>query len=102
MRSEAERRGDALAQLKRLGRCSIPHACVLMNLHHHTLRHYVEEESVEAFWVGKRAWITQEEIDRYNREGKRTPNPTPSDADNGANYGGGGISHEDDSSSFFC
>jgi excisionase family DNA binding protein len=89
MYSEAEKRGNALRQLKELGRCSIPNACVLMQLHHHTLRKYVEEGAIKALMIGKRPWIEKDEIDRYQREGKRTINPFPASPGIEANYGGG-------------
>ena len=70
-RSVAEQRGDALSQLEELGRCNVPNACVLMNIHHHTLRAHITSGAVQAFWIGKRPWVTQEEIERFQNEGKR-------------------------------
>jgi predicted site-specific integrase-resolvase len=74
MRSRAEHRGDALRQLEQEGRCTVPNAAVLMGIHHHTLRAYIEDGSVQGFLIGKRWWVTQEEMQRYKSEGKRTSN----------------------------
>jgi excisionase family DNA binding protein len=67
-KSDAERRGDALRQLAARGYATVPHAAVLMDLHHHTLRRYIEEGRIRVTWVGKRAWISAETIDRYNAD----------------------------------
>jgi hypothetical protein len=87
MKSEAEKRGDALRQLAQVGRCSVPNACVLMGINHHTLRKYISEGCVEVLYIGKRPWVMAYEIERFQREGKRTQNPSPSFGE--ANYGGG-------------
>lgn len=97
-RSTAEHRGDALNQLKEFGRCSIPNAAVLMGVHHHTLRNYVESGEVEAFWLGTRPWVTKDEIERYQREGKRTNPMAPLNVE--ANWGGSVDLTEDTFTSF--
>lgn len=87
MRSEAEHRGDAIAQLQSLGRCNVPNAAVLMDLHHHTLRRYIDQGFIEAFWIGKRPWLMAEEIERYNTMGKRIPGQGPeAEAENSEGY----------------
>jgi glutaredoxin len=65
--------GDALKQLETLGRASIPHAALLMHMHQYTLREYVDKGFVSVLVIGRRNWVTREEIDRYNQEGKRSP-----------------------------
>lgn len=104
--SEAERRGAALAQLEKLGRCSVPNAALLMGIHHHTLRKYAETGEVEAFWVGTRPWFMKAEIERFHREGKRTLNPAPDvvlehNEDEATDFGGEDLLFDDPSSTFF-
>jgi hypothetical protein len=68
-KSDAERRGDALEQLQELGRANVPNAALLMGIHPHTLRKYIEEGVVAVILFGKRPWVTDVEIARFNREG---------------------------------
>jgi hypothetical protein len=42
-----------------------------MGIHHHTLRGYVDSGAVTAFWIGKRPWITAEEITYFGNYGTR-------------------------------
>lgn len=69
-KSDAERRGDALEQLSQFGRANVPNAALLIGLHPHTLRKYIEDGDVAVIMIGARPWVTQQEIDRFNREGK--------------------------------
>jgi excisionase family DNA binding protein len=85
MKSEAERRGDALYQLEQLNRCTVPHACVLMQLHHHTLRKYIDQGIIEVLKIGERNWVSREEIDRWNRD--HTPSPALEEAKKGGGPG---------------
>jgi len=73
VRSEAEHRGDALRQLQALGRVSVPNAAVLMGIHPYTLREYIERGYIQTIPIGKRHWVTEEEIEHYRVHGKRTP-----------------------------
>ena len=79
-RSLAEHRGDALRQLEELGRASVPNAAVLMDIHHHTLRKYIDDGSVEAILIGQRPWISKEEIERFRGDGKRTSSQANAEA----------------------
>jgi hypothetical protein len=72
-KSEPERRGDALKQLESLGRANVPNAALLMHMHPYTLRDYIAKGFVNVLMIGKRPWLTQEEIARYNQEGKLSP-----------------------------
>lgn len=73
MRSEAEHRGDALRQLQALGRVSVPNAAVLLGIHPYTLREYIQRGYVDTFLIGKRHWVTKDELEHYRIHGKRTP-----------------------------
>ena len=65
-----EQRGDALRQLKERGlqAATVPKAAVLMGIHPHTLRRYIEIGKVKTMLIGKRHWVPLEVIELYNRE----------------------------------
>jgi hypothetical protein len=73
MKSVAERRGEALRQLETLGRVSVPSAALILNLHEYTIREYIARGFLDAFMIGRRAWITAQEISRFQVHGKRDP-----------------------------
>jgi excisionase family DNA binding protein len=87
MRSEAEHRGDALTQLNKLGRVTVPNAAVLLGLHAHTVRAYIRDGKIEAITLGSRPYIMRAEIFRYQAHGPR--NPLASSESEAENLGGG-------------
>jgi hypothetical protein len=58
-----------------------------MHMHPYTLRDYIEKGFVNVLMIGKRPWIVADEIDRYNQEGKLSPEPPAEIGGFGSFYG---------------
>lgn len=72
-RSKAEHKADALRALELLGRVTVPNAAAIMELHPYTVRDYIAKGWLAYVMIGKRPWITKEELARYQNEGKLQP-----------------------------
>jgi hypothetical protein len=68
--SKSEARGIALKQMALLGRTTIPYAAAFIGVHRYTLREYIDRGYLLPIYVGKRPWLTREELIRFEREGK--------------------------------
>lgn len=69
--SKPERRGIALKRLESEHRVNTTDCASILNLHPYTVRDYITAGYLEAFQIGSRMYVTEDEIDRYNKEGKR-------------------------------
>lgn len=72
-KSRAERKGDAQKMLTQLGRVDVLRAADLLDLHPYTIRDYINRGFIRYIMVGKRPWILPDEIERFQREGKLSP-----------------------------
>lgn len=63
-KSTAEQRGDAVRQLDKLGRVTVPNAAAILNKHPYTLREWINNGKIQTLPIGSRHWITVEEIHR--------------------------------------
>ena len=76
-KSKSEMAGDADQILSLLGRLGVPYAAAYLGLHPYTLRQYVKDGLIQAFFAGNRAFILKDELLRFKEHGKLNPPITP-------------------------
>lgn len=64
-----------VAILTEVGYCSPLAAAPLLGLHWQTVNTYIKQGKIRSVTKGNRNYITQEEIERFNREGNYVPKP---------------------------